>query len=108
MDQVSIVEKKGANYILFELKGTINSYTFSDFQVKVYEAVKHTNLVLDMFDVNALDSAGLGVIMGGFNDAQDNGNTLYIMRPSLATQKAIDSTGFTDTFSIIQSVTEVS
>ena len=36
MDQVTLVEKKGANYVLLEVAGTINSYTFTDFQTKVY------------------------------------------------------------------------
>ena len=29
MDQVTLVEKKGANYVLLEVAGTINSYTFA-------------------------------------------------------------------------------
>ena len=70
MDQVTLVEKKGANYVLLEVAGTINSYTFTDFQTKVYALVKDTNLVLDLSEVNKMDSSGLGVILAAYNDAE--------------------------------------
>lgn len=107
MDQVTLLEKKGANYVLLEVTGTINSYTFTDFQTKVYSLVKNTNLVLDLSEVNKIDSSGLGVILASYNDAEDNGYKVYIMRPSSSARKAIESTGFIDMFPIIQSVTEV-
>ena len=60
MDQVTLVEKKGANYVLLEVAGTINSYTFTDFQTKVYSLVKDTNLVLDLSEINKIDSTVSG------------------------------------------------
>lgn len=107
MEQLKLLEKKGANYVLLEVSGTINSYTFSEFQTKLYSLVTDTNVVVDMSQVTSIDSSGLGVIFAAFNEAEDSNNRLYIMRPSIEARKALDSTGFTDTFSIIQSVTEV-
>ena len=92
---------------MLEVSGTINSYTFSEFQSKLYTLVTDTNVVVDMSLVTNIDSSGLGVILAAFNDAEESGYRLYIMRPSNEARKAIDSTGFTDTFSLIQSVTEV-
>ena len=37
MEQLSITEKHGANYILFELLGAFNSYTIGDLQEKIFE-----------------------------------------------------------------------
>ncbi len=107
MEQLKLLEKKGANYVLLEASGTINSYTFSEFQTKLYSLVRDTNVVVDMSLVTNIDSSGLGVILAAFNEAEDSGYRLYIMRPSIEARKALDSTGFTDTFSLIQSVTEV-
>lgn len=107
MDALIIEEKKGANYILLEISGVINSYTFTEFRSKVYTYIMQSNLVLDMSAVTGIDSSGLGVLMGAFNDGEESGNTLYLMRPSTATYEALDSTGFTDTFNIIHAVTEV-
>ena len=107
MDQVTLVEKKGANYVILEVAGTINSYTFTDFQSKVYALVKNTNLVLDLSETNKIDSSGIGVILAAYNDAEEHNYKVYIMRPSSAARKAIESTGFLDMFPVIQSVTEV-
>ena len=45
--------------------------------------------------------------MAAFNDAEECGNVFYLMNPSVDALNAINSTGFTDTFNIIHSVTEV-
>ncbi|MBQ0165797.1 MAG: STAS domain-containing protein [Treponema sp.] len=107
MDTMRINEKRGANYMLLELSGIINSYTYGEFKTKSYSYIRENNLVLDLSEVTDIDSSGLGVIMGVFNDGEDTGFKLYLMRPSSAAYKALDSTGFTDTFNIIHSVTEV-
>ncbi|AEE16860.1 STAS domain-containing protein [Treponema brennaborense] len=107
MEQLKIQEKRGANYALLEVSGVIDSYSFTEFQQKAYALIKETNLVLDLSEVVSIDSSGLSVILGAFNDAEQFNHTLYIMRPSNGAQKAIDSTGFTDDFHIIHTVTEV-
>ena len=40
MEALTITEKKGANYILLELNGAINSYTLTEFQNRVYAAIQ--------------------------------------------------------------------
>jgi anti-anti-sigma factor len=107
MEQLSIQEKIGANYVLLELTGAINSYTFSEMQSKVYQYIQDSNLVLDMDLVTSIDSSGLGVLMGAHNDEEIFGTKLYLMRPSNAVINAIQSTGFLDEFRRIYSVTEV-
>jgi len=107
MDALIIEEKKGANYILLEISGVINSYTFAEFRTKVYSYIRQSNVVLDLSAVSGIDSSGLGVIMGAFNDGEESGFALYLMNPSSAAHDALDSTGFSDTFNIIHSVTEV-
>ncbi len=107
MEQLTLTEKNGANYILLELNGTIDSYTSQEFQNKVYDYIKKTNVVLDMSQVEKIDSTGMGVIMAGFNDGLESGKKLYILTPSPVVREAIDDTGFSDTFYFIHSVTEV-
>ena len=107
MEQLTIWEKNGANYILLELTGVIDSYTATEFQTKVYDSVKKTNLVLDLANVSAIDSTGMGIIMAGFNDGEETGHRLYLMNMSNAVREAVDDTGFSDTFHLIRSVTEV-
>ena len=107
MENISIVEKKGPNYALLEVAGTINSYTYTEFQAKVYALIKQTNLVLDLSRVVNLSSSGLGVLMAALDDGESLGNKLYIMKPSEVVRLAIESTGFSELFTVIFSLTEV-
>ncbi len=107
MEQINIVEKQGDNFTLLEIKGSINSYTFTEFQNKVYQLIKETNLCLDMQAVTNLSSAGLGVLMTAVEDAQTYKHRLFIMKPSEIVKMAIDSTGFSDMFTTIRSAHEI-
>ncbi len=107
MEHISITEKSGPNYALLEVSGTINSYTCTEFQGKVYALIKETNLVLDLSRVTNISSSGLGVIMAAWDDGEVNGNKLYIMKPSEIVRLALESTGFSELFTLIYSLTEV-
>lgn len=108
MDQLTIYEKIGPNYMLLELSGAINAYTLGDFQEKVYRYIVDSNVVLDMSKVISVDSSGVGIILAGYNDGQENGNKLFIMNPSEAARHALERTGFLDVFDVIHAITEVS
>lgn len=106
MEQLSITEKEGANYHLYELQGSLNAYTLGEFQTTLYEAVQKNNIVLDMSKLIELDPAGIGVLMAAFNDAQEVEHKLYFMSMSNEAEKAISTTGFKSSFNLINSVTE--
>ncbi len=108
MNQLAMTEKIGPNYVLLELVGDVNAYTISELQEKVYRYIIDTNVVLDMAGVATVDSSGLGVILAGINDGEDNDTKLFIMNPSDAAHYALTRTGFWNTFNIIHAVTEVS
>lgn len=107
MEQLSLVEKNGANYILYEISGALNTYTITEFQEKVDENIRRSNLVVDMERIESVDSVGVGVIMAAFNDGEEHGHKFYIMNPSPATRQALEETGFYNVFYFIHSVTEV-
>lgn len=107
MDHLSISERKGDGYVLLEIVGIVNSYTYTDFQNRVYSLIRATNVVLDLSRVSNLSSSGLGVLMTAVEDGQETGHKLYIMGPSEIVRMAIESTGFAQLFPIIRSVSEV-
>ncbi|MCQ2610982.1 MAG: STAS domain-containing protein [Treponema sp.] len=107
MEQLAISEKRGANYILYELKGACNSYTIADISTKIFEEIKTTNVVIDMSAVTDLDSSGMGMLFAGFNDGLQYHHKLYLLGLSFAAQKTVTDTGFLEAFNVIQSVTEV-
>ena len=108
MDQLSINEKYGPNYILMELTGSMNAYTISEFQEKIYKYIVDSNVVLDLSLVESIDSQAMGVLMATFNDGEEYGYKLFFMNPSENAKKTIEKTGFIESFYVIHSVTEVS
>ena len=79
MEQLTIVEKEGANYALYELEGALNAYTLGEFQKTLFQAVQMNNVVLDMSELVELDASGLGTVLAAFNDSEDAGRKLYFM-----------------------------
>ncbi len=107
MEQLSIIEKVGANYILLEVLGNLNSYTYTELQNKIVANIKEQEVVVDLSAVKSISSSGLGSLMVGYEDGETYGHKLYIMNPSQIVKLAIDSTGFAEYFKIIHSVIEV-
>lgn len=107
MEQLTVIEKEGANYKLYELVGALNAYTLGEFSKKLYEDVIKINVVLDMSKITELDPSGIGVLMAAFNDAEDAGTKLYFMAMSNEASIAITNTGFKYLFNIITAVTEI-
>lgn len=107
METLLLTEKNGANYILYELSGTLSTYTSTEFQEKVYENIQHTNIVFDCSGIEAIDSVGVGIFMATFNDGETYGHKLFLMNPSPALRQSLEDTGFYSLFNLIHSVTEI-
>lgn len=108
MEQLTITQKEGAEYILYELNGALNAYTVVNLQSKLYKSIQKYNVVLDMSNVVELDAAGMGTIMAAHNDAEEYKTKLFLMSLSNEVDKVVLATGFKNLFRIISSVTEVS
>ena len=107
MEQLSITEKQGANYVLFEISGVMNTYTITELAEKLDETIKKSNVVVDLERIEEIDSVGVGLITATFNDGEDCGHKFYIMNPSNTARTSLEETGFYDVFDIIHAVTEV-
>lgn len=104
MTQLDITVHNEHHRLLLSVAGPINSYTFTDFQEKVYKAVAQADTAVDMERVTALSSAGIGVIMTAMEDAETTGHGFAIVNPSEIVKLAIDSTGFGDRFPIVKTL----
>lgn len=107
MENLKIIGTNNANFYLLKMTGAIDSYTFTEFETKIQDAIKKANVVLDLSQVSRLSSSGLGVLMSATEETESLGHKIYILKPSSAVKMAIDSTGFTDMFNFIQSIDEV-
>lgn len=107
MENVTITETMHSTFVLLEVVGAINSYTYKEFESKIYGYIKKTNIVLELSRVRNLSSSGLGILMAAFDDGEETGHKIYFLNPSDIVKLAIDSTGFSEAFNIIQSINEV-
>ncbi len=107
MEQLLIKEKSGSNYVMYELTGSLNSYTASEFREKVFENIKSTAVLVDLSQIVSIDSTGVGIIMAAFNDGEEYGHKFYLMNPSPSARTALEETGFISIFEFIHSVTEI-
>lgn len=107
MENLEIKEEQLQNCILLTISGNLNSFTYGEFEEKIYAAIKKDDVVLELSKVTNMSSSGLGVLMSAHDDGEDVGNEIYILNPSEIVKLAIDSTGFSDMFKVIHSVDEV-
>ncbi len=101
MTQLDISMRSENGRFILTVSGPINSYTFTDFQEKVYKAIAQSATEIEMDKVTALSSAGIGVIMTAMEDAETTGHSFTIVDPSEIVRLALDSTGFGDRFPVI-------
>ena len=107
MDNLTITEKMNDSFVLLTVSGSINSYTYHEFETKIYNLIKEYSIVLDVARVTNLSSSGLGILMAASEDGADAGHKIYILNPSEIVKLAIASTGFSEVFPIIHSLDEV-
>jgi len=96
------VRREGAKDIV-TVSGPVNSFTFSEFQEKVFKSIQAVDTLIDMSKVTTLSSAGIGVLMAALDDAETAGKRLAICKPSEIVALALESTGFGDKFPIVAS-----
>ena len=102
MTQLNISVRSEGGTLVLTVSGPINSFTFTDFQERIYKAVAQSDTVVDMESVTALSSAGIGVIMTAMEDAESSGHAFTIVNPSEIARLALDSTGFGDRFPVVK------
>jgi len=106
MTQLDVTVRREDAYDLLLVSGPVNSYTFTEFQEKVFKSVAAANVIIDMEKVTTLSSAGIGVLMAALDDAGAAGRKLALLRPSEIVKLALDSTGFSERFPVIQNIKE--
>ncbi|MBR7064069.1 MAG: STAS domain-containing protein [Treponema sp.] len=63
MKHLTVSEKKGQNYSVFELHGDFTAYTMGDFQKKLDDIIVTESVVLDLSKVTELDASGWGIFL---------------------------------------------
>mgnify|MGYP001366551510 CR=1 FL=1 len=103
MTQLDIQVRREGGKDCIAIAGSVNSYTYAEFQEKIYKSVLSSDTVIDMSKVTMLSSAGIGVLMAAIDEAESAGHRFAICKPSEIVALAFESTGFADRFPVIES-----
>jgi anti-sigma B factor antagonist len=101
------VERENATTLLV-LRGDLDIVTAPDLRDALVEViVDGARIVIDMEAVDFLDSAGLGILVGGLKRARTHGGELELVCSSRGVLKPIEITGLDRVFTIHRSREDV-
>ena len=83
-EEFVMTKSETPNGVRFTIKGRVNSTNVTEIQYKLEKALKdgEKNIIINMFQVNFLSSAGIRVILKTHKDATRVGGYLGIEKPS--------------------------
>jgi anti-sigma B factor antagonist len=107
MDLDLIVRKEG-DYAILEVGGEIDVYTAPKLREKLIELVSDGSyhLIVDLENVDFLDSTGLGVLVGGLKRVRNHDGSLQLVCTQEKILKIFRITGLTKVFPIHSSIEE--
>lgn len=108
MDLGLEVDDSRQPHTVLAVKGEVDVYTAPRLREKLVELVsqgKH-QIVVDLEDVDFLDSTGLGVLVGGLKRLRSHEGDLSLVCTHQRILKVFEITGLTKVFSIFGSVDE--
>lgn len=97
-EDFEITREKLAKAILFTVKGRVNFNNAAILQYKLEDALRdgHINIIVNMSQVEYLNSSGIRVILKTYKHATEAGGSLSIERPSDNVRNVLGLTALDD------------
>ena len=98
--QIEVRRQKDVAVII--LKGEVDAYTCARLREAMIEAIEDggANLVVDMKNVEYIDSSGLGTLVGGLKRVSERQGTIAVVCTNPQIRKVFDITGLVKVFPI--------
>ncbi|MEJ3654516.1 STAS domain-containing protein [Actinomycetes bacterium KLBMP 9759] len=95
----------GPGVRVLHVVGELDTLTSPVLQQRLNEQFAEvSHLVLDLTDVSFLGSAGLAVLVGGKDEAESRGGTLWLVPGSRIARRALEATGLLQLFAVADGV----
>lgn len=93
-------------YVVLSLRGEVDVSTAPQFRERLIELVAegHLRVIVDLTNVDFLDSTGLGVLVGGLKRFRSHDGDLILVCSQNRILKVFEITGLTRVFAIHDSV----
>lgn len=88
-------KQNGDNLIIY-LDGEIDQSVAGELRVKIDDylsSVKVKNVILNMKDLNFMDSSGIGLVMGRYKKLRSQNISLFIAEPNVQIDKVMQVSG---------------
>ena len=103
MSDFKMVSKElGQGIVLVKISGYIDAHTFEDLENEIQSkfSAKLFKIIVDLSDVPYISSAGAGVFIGAFPQAQENDGSIVLLNPSKNVLDVFELLGLTEIFTI--------
>jgi anti-sigma B factor antagonist len=92
----------GEGLVLIKVSGYIDAHTFEELENEIQAkfSAKQYRLIIDLADVPYISSAGAGVFIGAFPQAQENDGSIALLNPSKNVLDVFELLGLTEIFTI--------
>lgn len=94
------------NYPTLNLEGEVDAYTCSSFREAMIEALEShgKDLIINMCDVEYIDSSGLGALVGGLKRVSEKQGRIFVVCSNPQVRKVFDITGLVKVFPVYETV----
>jgi anti-sigma B factor antagonist len=101
-------ERPGGTIGLVTVTGEIDVYTSPRVRSAMLELFEAgcTSLIVDLSNVDYLDSSGLGVLVAGLKRAREHGGEVHIVTSKVRIMRVLEVTGLDKIFSISSTAAE--
>lgn len=100
------IESKGIgdDIVLVKITGYIDAHTFEELESEIQTkfAAKQFKILVDLSSVPYISSAGAGVFIGAFPQAQENDGNIVLLNPSKNVLDVFELLGLTEIFTIVK------
>jgi anti-sigma B factor antagonist len=92
----------GGEIVLVKVSGYIDAHTFEELENEIQSKFSSNQykLIIDLSDVPYISSAGAGVFIGAFPQAQENDGSIILLNPSKNVLDVFELLGLTEIFTI--------
>jgi len=107
--ELEVLTREVGSHVVIKLKGEVDIYTAPSLRETIVDALEkgHYKIVVDLDDVDFLDSTGLGVLVGGLKRVKQHEGELGIICTQDKILRIFKITGLTKIFEMYKNVEEL-
>ena len=92
---IGITEQFRDNWVLLQINGEIDMATGPELRQRIVQYVQegHVHIIIDLAEVDFIDSTGLGVLIGGLKRTRSHGGDLQCIGLSESLKEMLKLTG---------------